>query len=96
MVNKILYLRKVHCTDLKLLFALISWNYDLNYLNFLFDFKGYRGEEGQTQQFLVRATFSSIYRPSHLEILVLPLICVLKFLILDDKAILNKSSHVRA
>ena len=29
------------------------------------------GEEGQPQQFLVRATFSSFSRPSHLEILVL-------------------------
>ena len=28
------------------------------------------GEEGQPQQFLVRATFSSISRPSHLKILV--------------------------
>ena len=29
------------------------------------------GEEGKPQQFLVRATFSSVSRPSHLEILVL-------------------------
>ena len=28
------------------------------------------GEENQPQQFLVRATFSSFSRPSHLEILV--------------------------
>ena len=28
------------------------------------------GEEGQPQQFLVRVTFSSFSRPSHLEILV--------------------------
>ena len=33
--------------------------------------QGWRGEEGQPQQFLARATFSSFYRPSHLEILVL-------------------------
>ena len=30
-----------------------------------------KGEEGQPQQFLVRATFSPFSRPSHLEILVL-------------------------
>ena len=33
-----------------------------------------RGEEGQSQQFLVPATFSSFSRPSHLEILVLSLV----------------------
>ena len=35
------------------------------------------GEEGQPQQFLVRATFSSFSRPSHLEILVLTTLCFL-------------------
>jgi len=45
-------------------------------LNVLKDFKRvvqlvHRGEEGQTQQLLVRATFSSFSRPNHLEILVL-------------------------
>ena len=33
-----------------------------------------RGEEGQPHQFLVRATFSSFYRPSHLKILVFPIL----------------------
>jgi len=33
-----------------------------------------RGEEGQPQQFLVRAAFSSFSRPSHLEILVLSIL----------------------
>ena len=37
-----------------------------------------RGEGGQPQQFVVRATFFSFSRPSHLEILVLRLICVWK------------------
>jgi len=46
-----------------------------------------RGEEGQPQQFLVRATFSSFSRPSHLGILVLRLFCVKKFAILEDKTI---------
>ena len=45
---------------------------------------GLWGEEGQLQQFFFRATFSSFSRPSHLEILVLWLLCVLKFLILED------------
>ena len=45
----------------------------------------HRGEEGQPQQILVRATLSLFSRPSHLEILVLRLVCVLKFLILEDK-----------
>ena len=35
------------------------------------------GKEGQPQQFLVRATFSSFSRPSHLEILVLTTLCFL-------------------
>ena len=34
------------------------------------------GEEGPPQQFLVRATFSSFFLPSHLEILVLRLMCL--------------------
>ena len=42
-----------------------------------------RGEEGQPQQFLVRATFSSFSRPSHLEILVLPILFS-KILVLQD------------
>ena len=46
-----------------------------------------RVEECQSQQFLVRATFSSFSRPSHLGILVLRLFCVLKFPILEDKTI---------
>ena len=49
-----------------------------------------RGEEGQPQQFLVRASFSSFSRPSHLGILVLRLFCVncvKKFSILEDKTI---------
>ena len=54
------------------------------------------GEEGQTQQFLVRATFSSFSSSNHLEILVLRLLCVEKFLILEEKTIFNKSGHVRA
>ena len=33
------------------------------------------GEEGQPQQLLVRATFSSFSHPNHLEILVLRLFC---------------------
>jgi len=37
-----------------------------------------RGEEGQPQQFHVRATFSSFSRPSHLEILVLSILLFLK------------------
>ena len=55
-----------------------------------------QGRKGQPQQFLVRATFSSFSRPSHLEILVLRLFCVLKFLILEDKTIFFKSGHVWA
>ena len=47
----------------------------------------HRGEEGQPQQFLVRATFSSFSRPSHIEFIVLRLLCVFKFLILEDEAI---------
>ena len=35
-----------------------------------------REEEGQPQQFLVWATFSSFSRPSHLKILVLRSLCV--------------------
>ena len=35
-----------------------------------------QGEEDQPHQSLVRATFSSFSRPSHLEILVLRLLCV--------------------
>ena len=54
------------------------------------------GEEGQPQQLLVRATFSSFSRPNLLEILVLRLLCVERFLILEDKTIFNKSGHVRA
>jgi len=50
----------------------------------------YQGEEGQPQQFLVRATFSSFSRPSHLEILVLP-IYFFKCLILQDKTIFWES-----
>jgi len=34
-----------------------------------------QGEEGQLQQFLVRATFSPCSRPSHLEIIALRLMC---------------------
>ena len=37
-----------------------------------------RGEEGQPQQFHVRATLSSFSRPSHLEILVLSILLFLK------------------
>ena len=48
------------------------------------------GEEGQPQQFLVRATFSPFYRQSHLGILVLRLLCVLKFQILKDNTIFLK------
>ena len=44
-------------------------------------------EEGQPQHCLVRATFSSFSRPSHLEILVLRLLCVWKFLIFEYKTI---------
>ena len=55
-----------------------------------------RGEEGQPQQFLVRATFSSFSRLSHLRILVLRLFCVKKFAVLEDKTIFQKSGHVRA
>ena len=54
------------------------------------------GEEGQPQRFLVRATFSSFFRPSHLGTLVLRLFCVKKFPILEDKTIFLKSGHVRA
>ena len=45
------------------------------------------GEEGPPHQFLVRATFSSFSRPNHLEILVLWLLSVKKFLIIYDKTI---------
>ena len=45
------------------------------------------GEGVKPQPFLVRATLSSFSHPSHLEILVLRLLCVLKFLILEDKTI---------
>ena len=45
------------------------------------------GEGVQPQPFLVRVTLSSFSHPSHLEILVLRLLCVLKFLILEDKTI---------
>ena len=38
---------------------------------FLIVHPAHQGKEGQTQQFLVWATFSSFSRPSHLEILVL-------------------------
>ena len=54
------------------------------------------GEEAQPQKFLVRATFSSFSRLSHLEILVLRLLCVFKFLNLENKAIFKKSSPVGA
>ena len=49
-----------------------------------------RGEEGQPQQFLVRATFSSFSRLSHLEILVLPILFS-KILVLQDKTIFLKN-----
>ena len=49
----------------------------------------YRGKEGQPQQFLIQATFSSFSRPSQLEILALRLLCGFKFLILEDKSILK-------
>ena len=48
-----------------------------------------RGEEGQPQKFLVRATFSSFSCPSHLEILVLRLLCVLMFPFHGDNFFLN-------
>ena len=51
---------------------------------------------GEPQQFLVRATFYPFSRPSQLGILVLRLLCVLKFTILEDKTIFKKSGHVRA
>ena len=41
-----------------------------------------RGKEGQPQQFLVIATFSSFSRPSHLEILFLSILFFCKCLIL--------------
>ena len=45
------------------------------------------GEEGQPQQFLVRAIFSFSCLVAHLEILVLRLLSVFKFLNLEDKTI---------
>ena len=54
------------------------------------------GEEGQPQKLLVRASFSSFDRPNHFEILILRLLCVEKFLILEDKTIFKKSGHVMA
>ena len=54
------------------------------------------GEEGQPQQLLVRVTFSSFSRPNLLEILVLSLLCVEKFLNLEDKTIFDKSGPVMA
>jgi len=54
------------------------------------------GKEGQPQQLLVRVTFSSFSRPNLLEILVLSLLCVEKFLNLEDKTIFDKSGHVMA
>ena len=56
----------------------------------------FRGEEGQPQQLLIQAPFSSFSRPSHLEILVLRLLCIENFLILEDETIFDKSGHVRA
>ena len=44
-----------------------------------------RGEEGQPQQYLVRARFSSFTRPSHLEILVLTILFLLNVHILQIK-----------
>ena len=61
---------------------------------YIFIYSGIWGEEGQQQQFLVRATFSSFYRP--LGILVLWLLCVFKFPNLEDKTIFFKYGHVRA
>jgi len=50
------------------------WNIGL--INNMWDidvFLGLKGEEGQPQHFLIRATFSSFSRPNHLKILVLPI-----------------------
>ena len=41
---------------------------------------------------MARATFSSFSHPSHLEILVFRLLCVFKFLILEDKAIFKNQA----
>jgi len=49
-----------------------------------------QGEEGQPQQFLVRATFSSFSCPSHLENLILCFLCVFKFLNLENNAFFDK------
>ena len=54
----------------------------------------HRGEEGQPQQFLVRATFSSFSRPRHLKILVFSILFFLS--VLTDKTIFKESGHVRA
>ena len=54
---------------------------------FCFVYSNERGEEGQPQQLLVRATFSSFSRSNHHEIPVLRLLCVEKFQILEDKTI---------
>ena len=67
------------------------YNYNLS-LTVVFIFKIFIDpnagwEEGQPQQLLARATFSSFSRPNPLEILVLRLLCVEKFLILEDKTI---------
>ena len=54
------------------------------------------GEEGQPQQFLVRATFSSFSRPSHLVIFVLSISCVLKFPFLKDKIFFSTSLQLES
>ena len=60
-----------------------------------------RGEEGQPQQFLVRATFSSFSRPSHLKILVLPIISFLNVqplqiqIIFENLALLGQNYYIK-
>ena len=55
----------------------------------------HRGEEGQSKQFLVRATFSLFSRPSHRGSLVLRFLRVLKFQILEDKIIIFLYGRVK-
>jgi len=50
-----------------------------------------RGEDGKPQQFPVQATFFSFFRQIRFEILVLRLLCIVKFIIFEDKTIFQKS-----
>ena len=56
---------------------------------------GNRGEDANQQQFLVRATFFSFSRTSHLEIHVLPILFLFKCLmIIQDKKIRSSKNKI--